>query len=146
MTDLARVLDPIARRLLQPGESLEGASLATQQSFLSGWMVLVAVTERRLLLQRLSRRHEPEGEPISIRPGELQRAEIDGVSEGWWTPTSPIMDQAAIALRLRLRDGRKLKLRLMRGGDGLLGKLGGGEGQRRGVEALGRWLERAAQG
>ena len=55
------------------------------------------------------------------------------------------MDHAAVKLRLRLADGEKLNLMLMRGEGALgLGKLGGGEGQRRGVEALAAWFERAA--
>ena len=49
-------------------------------------------------------------------------------------------------LEIRTTDGEKLKLMLMRGEGKILGGLGGGETQRRGLEALAEWfrgIERA---
>ena len=47
-------------------------------------------------------------------------------------------------LTMKTTAGEKLKLMLMRAdGGGMTAALGGGAGQRQGVEALGRWFERA---
>jgi hypothetical protein len=48
---------------------------------------------------------------------------------------------AALTLRLRTTDGTKLKLNMMRGGDGFLGRMGGGEVQEQGIAALAAWFE-----
>jgi hypothetical protein len=45
-----------------------------------------------------------------------------------------------VRLKLRTTGGEKLNLMLMRGEGKVLGKLGGGEGQREGLEALGSWF------
>ncbi len=50
-----------------------------------------------------------------------------------------VLDRVSVALRIRTDDGEKLKL-LMMSGEGMLGGLGGGDTQRDGVEALGRWF------
>ncbi len=55
------------------------------------------------------------------------------------TVSAAVMDGAAVTLKVKATDGEKLKLILMRG-IGPLGGLGGGEGQREGVEALADWL------
>jgi hypothetical protein len=55
------------------------------------------------------------------------------------------MDEAAVTLRLRTTDGERLKLTMM-GGTGPLGRLGGGEDQRSGIEALGAWFGEHAEG
>ena len=47
-----------------------------------------------------------------------------------------------MTLKLRTTDGERLKLMLMRG-TGPLGKLGGGEVQRQGLEALSAWFATA---
>jgi hypothetical protein len=52
---------------------------------------------------------------------------------------------AALTMRLKLTDGTKLTIDLMRGGDGLLGRLGGGETQEAGVAALAEWMRRGGQ-
>jgi hypothetical protein len=51
-----------------------------------------------------------------------------------------VLDHAAVRLRIRTTDGEELKLMLMRGEGRLLGKLGGGDAQQRGVKALGDWF------
>ena len=47
-----------------------------------------------------------------------------------------------MTLKPKTTDGEKLKLMMIRGGEGLLGGLGGGETQRQGVEALADWFAR----
>jgi hypothetical protein len=51
-----------------------------------------------------------------------------------------ILDHAAVRLEIRKTDGEKLKLMMMRGEGKLLGKLGSGEAQRQGLEALAEWF------
>jgi hypothetical protein len=123
---------------LEPGEALLGGFVAaTRQGMFSDAMVAVAATDRRLIVLELSRKLEPKGEPLSIPPERPASAEAGDVSGGWWTPTSEIMDAAAARLRLKTADGEKLTLLMMRGtGPGPLGRLGGGEEQRQGLEAL----------
>jgi hypothetical protein len=113
-----------------------------------GGAAAIAVTPTRLLFQELDRRGNPDGTPRSILPDDLAGAKAGDAGGGWPTIGAAIMDQTAARLELRLRDGEKLKLMLMRG-EGMLGGLGGGEAQRQGVEALAGWfrdLEPPAQG
>jgi hypothetical protein len=54
-----------------------------------------------------------------------------------------ILDSAAVTLQLKTTRGEKYKLNMMLG-SGIFGKLGGGESQREGIDALGGWFERFA--
>jgi hypothetical protein len=125
--------------LLEPGEQLRGACVASQVGLFKGRMVALATTDRRLIVQGLTRKFERDGEAVSIPPERLVDASAEGAGGGWPEIGAAIMDRAAVALKLRTTDGEKLKLTLMRG-TGPLGKLGGGEYQRQGVEALGEWF------
>ena len=129
---------------LDGGETLTGVVAATQRKTFSGRMVAIAVTDRRLLVQPLNRKSEPDGAPIVITPDQLEKASAVVAGSEWWNTEWPVTD-AALTVRLRTADGTKLTLDLMRGGDGLLGRLGGGEGQEAGVAALADWM-RAAGG
>ena len=126
---------------LEPGEELRGFVAATQQSMFRGRLVALAVTDRRLVVVPLNRRIEADGEPISITPDTIAGAKAGGAG-GWGTePGAAIMDRSAAELKIRTTDGEKLKLMMMRGeGPGPLGDLGGGEDQRRGMEALAAWF------
>jgi hypothetical protein len=53
------------------------------------------------------------------------------------------MDAAALTVKLQTTGGVKRKLTMMRGGSGMFGKLGGGEAQQRGIDALAEWLRAA---
>ena len=64
-------LEPLARSLLEPGENLRGCCVATQQSLLSGRMVAIVVADDRLIVQGLTRRFEPAGEPLSLPPSRI---------------------------------------------------------------------------
>lgn len=146
MGDFDAKLRPQLESLLGPGEALEGICAASQQKGLfSGGAVALGVTDRRLLVQPLSRRGDPEGEATSLEPGDIVEARAEGAGGGWAEVGAALMDEHAVKLTLKTTAGEKLKLMLMRAeGGGLMAALGGGEGQRRGVEALGRWFERAA--
>ncbi len=143
MTDLGEKLRPVADSLLAPGEELLGCCVATQSGIFKGRMVAIVVTRGRLVVQGLNRRFEPEGEALSLTPGQIAEAKVDGGGGGWPQVGAAIMDGVSVALRLRTTEGEKLKLLMMKG-DGLLGGAGGGEAQRQGVQALGEWFARHA--
>jgi hypothetical protein len=139
MADLDSKLRPPVEALLEPDEKLRGVCVATQASLFKGRQVAIGVTDQRLLVQAMTRKFEPDGEPISLPPDRIAKASAEGAGGGWMEVSAAIMDGVAVTLKLRTTDGEKLKLMLMRGTDPLAG-LGGGETQRQGVEALGAWF------
>ena len=144
MSDLEEKLRPVADSVLEPGEELVGCCVATQSSLFKGRMVALVVTPERLVIQGLSRRFEPDGEPLSLTPERIVEAKTEGGGGGWMEISAAIMDGVSVSLKLRTTDGEKLKLLMMKG-DGPLGGLGGGEAQRQGVQALGEWFARHAE-
>jgi hypothetical protein len=144
--DPSEVLVPHIEALLGLGEVLRGWVIATEQSTFSGNMVVLGVTDERLLLQKFDRKLRPKDDASSIRPDELATVSADGAGHGWWTATASIMDGAALELRLETRSGETRKVTMMRGGGGMLGKLGGGEAQAAGIDALAEWLRAADHG
>jgi hypothetical protein len=124
---------------LEAGESLEGACVATQVGIFRGRQVAIGVTPKRLLVQAMTRKFEPDGPVVPLPPERLAAVAADGAGGGWPELGAAIMDGAAVTLKLRTTDGEKLKLTMMRG-TGPLGGLGGGEEQRQGVEALAGWF------
>jgi hypothetical protein len=139
MGELGERLRAAIEPTLESGEQLLGISLATQQSMFKGRMVGIAVTDHRLILQGVSRKFEPNCEPISLPPERIAEAKAEGAGGGWPQLSAALMDEAAVTLKLKTTDGEKLKLMMMRGSGPLAG-LGGGEDQRQGVEALGAWF------
>jgi hypothetical protein len=137
--DLDTRLRPAIELQLQPGETLRGICVATQQSTFKGRMVAIGVSEDRLLIQPLNRRLEPTDAATSLAPEQIAEAKASGAGGGWATVTAAVMDGTAVTLRLKTTDGEKLKLTMMHG-TGALGKLGGGDSQRQGLEALAAWL------
>jgi hypothetical protein len=140
--DLGAKLEPVVEGLLEPGELLRGVCVASEAGMFRGRQVAIGVTDRRLILQGMSRRFARDGEALSLPPERIAEASAEGVSGGWVTVTSAFMDRAAVTLKLRTVDGEKRKLMMMRA-EGPLEKLGGGETQRRGVEALAAWFAEA---
>jgi len=139
MPDLEAKLIPILEQGLEPGETLVGACVASQVKTFKGGIVGIGVTEQRLIVQRLTRKFEPDGEALSLPPERIAEASAEGAGGGWADVSSAIMDKAAVTLKLKTTEGEKLKLMMMRG-TGPLGRLGGGEVQRQGVEALAAWF------
>jgi hypothetical protein len=139
MADLGSKLQPVIERLLEPGEEIRGVCVATQASMFKGRQVALGVTDRRLIVQGMNRKFEPDGEAILLPPERIAAAAADGAGGGWMTVSAAVMDGAAVTLKLKTTDGEKLKLMLMRG-SGPFDGLGGGESQREGVEALAAWL------
>src|SRR5262245_6304687 len=127
--------------MLEAGEELRGICVASQRKgMFKGGSAAIGVTDRRLLIQSLNRRGNPDGDPLSIVPEEVLDAKARPAGGEWFTVNAAIMDHAAVDLRIKTRSGEDLKLMMMRGEGALLGKLGGGEAQRRGVEALAEWF------
>jgi hypothetical protein len=126
---------------LESGEELRGICVASQQkSMFKGGAVALGVTDRRLLVQSLTRGGDPDGEPLSIKPDELASAKAGPAGGEWLNVDTAILDHAAVRLQIRTTDGEKLKLMLMRGEGKVFGGLGGGEPQRQGLEALAAWF------
>jgi len=145
VADFDSKLRPHLEGVLEPGEEIEGICAASQQKGLfSGGSVAVGVTVGRLLVQPLDRRGNPEGEVLALTAADIADASAEGAGGGWADVGSAIMDRHAVKLTIQTTAGEKLKLMLMRAdGGGMTAALGGGPGQRQGVEALGRWFERA---
>jgi hypothetical protein len=146
MADFDSKLRPALEGLLEGGEELRGICAASQQSTFKGRSVALGVTEQRLIVQPLDRRGNPDGEPISLPPERIASAKAGGAGGGWLSVGNVILDQSAIKLELRTTDGEKLKLMLMHGGEGILGKVAGGEGQAEGIAALAEWFKRHDRG
>lgn len=130
---------------LGDGETLRGIALATQRKTFSARMVALGVTDQRLIVQPLTRRSEPDGTPTSLTLDEVRSAWTGAAGSEWWNSEIQLID-AALTMRLKLHDGTKLTLDLMRGGEGFLGRMGGGAAQEEGVEALADWLRGGATG
>jgi hypothetical protein len=141
--DPAEVVLPLLQPLLGDGEELRGWCLATEQSTFSGHTTVIGVTDQRLLVQAVDRKFRAKDELVAIRPDELARASADGAGGGWWTASEAILDATALTLKLETTSGAKRKLTMMRGGGGTFGKLGGGEAQQQGIDALAEWLRAA---
>jgi hypothetical protein len=128
---------------LEVGEELSAHCIASQQKGLfRGGAVAIGVTDRRLLVQPLDRRGEPESPPQSIAREQVSSAKAGPAGGEWFNVDAAILDHAAVRLEIRTIDGEKVKLMLMRGEGRVLGGLGGGEPQRRGIEALAEWFSR----
>jgi hypothetical protein len=139
LTGLGDRLEPLARSLLDPDEDFRGCCVATQQSLFTGRMVAIVVTDDRLIVQGLTRRFEPAGEPLSLPPSHIADARIVGGGSGWSTVGALILDTVSVRLQLRTTEGAKLALTMMTA-EGFLAGPAGGEFQRAGVDALGRWF------
>ena len=142
--DLDANLRAVAQALLMQGEELRGVCVATHVGMFKGRQVLLGVTDGRLLVQGMNRKFEPVGDAISLPPERIADASAEGAGGGWVNVGLAIMDGAAVTLKVRTTDGEKLKLTMMRG-TGVFGKLGGGDTQRNGVEAVGAWFAEHAR-
>jgi hypothetical protein len=141
--DPAAVVLPLLQPMLSDGEALRGWCLATEQSAFSGHTTVVGVTDQRLLVQAVDRKFRAKGDLLTIRPSELARLEADDAGGGWWTASEAILDATALTVKLETTAGEHRKLTMMHGGGGTFGKLGGGEAQRQGIDALAEWLRTA---
>ena len=141
MADLDSKYRPLLEGQLGVDEELRGLCVASQQkSMFKGGAALIGTTDRRLLVQSLDRRGNPVGPATSIAPDQIASVKAGPAGGGWINVDTAILDHAAVRLQIQTTDGEKLKLMLMRGEGKLLGGLGGGETQKRGLEALAGWF------
>ncbi len=137
--DIHSIVRPTLEARLESGETLTGVLMATRRTAFSGKLLAIGVTPKRVILQPLTRKNEPDGEPMSLTLDQIRSAWAGTAGSEWWNTEWPVTD-AALTMRLKLHGGEKITLGIMRGGDGLLGRLGGGEAQEQGVAALADWL------
>ena len=74
MADISEKIGPVVESLLEPGETLEGMCVGSRQGFMSGKFVVIAATDRRLIVQESDRKAAPArradlGRPRLRRPG-----------------------------------------------------------------------------
>ena len=132
--------------MLEPGETLEGICAASQQKGLFSGGIGGDRRDRGPPPDSAAQppRFEPDGDVIALRPADIADAKAEGAGGGWAEIGAALMDKHAVKLELKTAAGEKLKFMFMRAeGGGLMAKLGGGESQRQGVEALAAWFSRA---
>ena len=143
MADIKDKIGPVIDGLLEPGETLEGMAVGSQSGFMSSKFVVIAVTDRRLIVQETDRKQNPKGEPRVVAADQVAKHGTGGFGAG--DIQSSIMNATSMTIKVKTTDGEKLKLAVAKGG-GPLGKLMGGETQEQGVKAINAWLARNAQG
>jgi hypothetical protein len=144
VADLDSKYRPVLEAQLESGEELSGLCVASQQkSMFKGGAVVLGVTDRHLLVQPLDRRGEPDGRVQAITKEQVASAKAGPAGGEWFNVDAMVLDHAAVRLQIQTTDGEKLKLMLMRGEEKLLGKLGGGEAQGQGLDALAEWFQSA---
>ena len=138
MADIKEKIGPVVDALLEPGETLEGMCVGSRSGLMSSKFVVLAVTDRRLIVQETDRKQNPKGEPVSVTAEEVAGSSTGRfMGEG----TAGIMNATSQKLTVKTASGEKLKLMMAKGG-GPLGGLMGGETQEQGVQALNAWLAR----
>lgn len=137
---LAEMLEPIGRSVVAPGEELRGVLAASEVNIFSGSVRAVVVTDQRLLIQPVDRHWKPKGEPLALTPADVADVKVTGLGDDWYNTAISLVDYSGYTVKLKLADGKKIKLMAMSGEGKLLGDLGGGEFQRRGAQALLQWL------
>ena len=141
MPDIGERIAPVIEPLLEPGETLEGMCVGTRSGFMSGKFVVIAATDRRLIVCEADRKQRPKGEPVSIVAGEVASSSVGGAGGLGVELDDLIIDKAALTLKIKTTGGEKLKLMVAKGG-GPLGGLAGGPTQENGVRAVAEWLAR----
>ncbi len=139
----AERVGPILQGQLEQDETLRGVVAATLQKTFSGGLFAIGVTDRRLLLQQLDRKLQAKEAAVSLPPEALESGGVEDESllgTDDLIDTAAIVDAVSVTVLLRTTDGRKFKLMMMKGGDGMLGALAGGPSQTEGVRALVEWL------
>jgi hypothetical protein len=108
---------PHFESLLESGEELRGICVCSQQKgMFKGGAVAIGATDRRLLVQPVNRRGDPDGAVDPIPPERIASVKAGGAGGGWWTVSTAILDHAAVKLEIETTDGEKLKLMVMRSG------------------------------
>jgi hypothetical protein len=140
--DFDELARPHVVQQLQPGENLLGIAAASWAKTFSGQLYAVGATDRRLILVPLDRHFQVKGTALALAPDGIESAKLDGAGGGWMSAPASILDASAVTLEVKVRGGDKMKLMMMIGGGGILGKLGGGESQNAGVVGVADFVRR----
>jgi hypothetical protein len=143
VADIGEKIGPLVESLLEPGETLEGMCVGSRSGFMSSKFVVIAVTDRRLIVQESDRKQGAKGEPLSVTPDQVAKSGTGGF--GLDDAQSAIMNATSMRINFKTTDGEKVKLAVGKG-SGPLGGLMGGPTQENGVKAVNAWLARNAQG
>jgi len=119
--------------LTDGSERTLGTCVASWPSAFRSKTVAIVATDRRLLVQEIDRKINPQGDVISLPPERIESAELSGVRGR--SVSSAVMNAATITIKLRTTDGQKMKLVTM-AGDGMFGGMNGASEQRQAVEAV----------
>jgi hypothetical protein len=99
MADLDSKYRPTLEAHLESGEELRGLCIASQQKgIFKGGAVVMGITDRRLLVQPLSRRGEPDGDMLALERTEVASAKAGPGGGGWFNVDMAILDHAAVRL------------------------------------------------
>ncbi|HSL58736.1 MAG TPA: hypothetical protein VK866_12900 [Acidimicrobiales bacterium] len=143
--DLYQGFVEMMSQMVPAGEELIGVAVANDQGIFSQRTYVIGVTKERLVFQPMSNRWAPSGDAFTVLPGDLDQVSGQRMGEenlGWdlgSVATSLVMSSAGGTIKLKLRDGRKMKL-MMIGGDGAIGSALATDDQQTGVVALTAWL------
>ena len=66
------------QQLVLPGETLRGIIVANQQKAFSATLYLVGTTDRRIIMQQLDRKMQPNGQPLSYGSADITDASVWG--------------------------------------------------------------------
>lgn len=64
--------------LLVPGEVLYGTIVANQQKTFSATIYLVGTTNQRIIMQKVDRKWQPDGAPLSFGPNDITDTSVWG--------------------------------------------------------------------
>lgn len=64
--------------LLVPGEVMQGVIVANQQKTFSATLYLVATTDRRIIMQPVDRKWQPNGQPFSFGMNDITNTSVWG--------------------------------------------------------------------
>jgi hypothetical protein len=131
------------RSLLVPGEVMYGIIVANQQKTFSATLYLVATTDRRIMMQPVDRKWQPNGQLLSFGPNDISNTSV----WGWAHDAASKGEKIATFLttsgdRIKFEAGGE-KWKLMTLGGNLLENLMSTEEQSGGLDAFLRFLAAA---
>lgn len=138
---LHKKLQPIAESSLHRGEELRGVIASTSAKVYGGKTYVIVVTSKRLVIQPTGAAWEPFGAPIPVHPEEIAEYEIRGWAERSLKGPFARLSRAGFRVNIKTLDDRPLELMGWTGEGWLGARLGGGQDQAAGVQALRDWLD-----
>lgn len=120
--------------LCRPDDSLVGAFIGAHAKTFGNQLFAVGVTRHSLVLQPLTKRQQPDGAPVWLRPNDITNAAIWGHGGGWreW-----LAKNSEAELRFQTTGGEHYKI-LALGGWTMAKAMG--DGYEAGIDAVAQWL------